>query len=94
MRDRSASAERARAAADLRDAETKIERHMPESREKWFVLRNVREAIAELDGAHVLCRRCGQPFTFDADHFRGKGLAPPRHCHPCRRVRATERGLH
>jgi hypothetical protein len=93
MRDHESLSDRARAAADLRDAEAKIERHLPESREKYFVLRNIREAIVSLDGGHVLCRRCGQPFVFDARHFRDKGLAPPRHCHPCRRARAAERGL-
>jgi hypothetical protein len=92
MRDDHSLSERTRAAMELREAETKVQRHFPESREKDFVLRNIRQAIAELDGTHVLCRDCGQPFTFDAERFRSKGLSMPRRCYDCRKARAVGRG--
>ena len=49
---------------------------MRPSREKYFAIRNIREAIAELvNDAEVTCRRCGQPSWSMLRGFAGEAGA-------------------
>jgi hypothetical protein len=86
--DNLARAERLRAAAETvaRDRPPGFERDVTD------VLRRIGLMCSALTSHDVTttCRRCSQPFTYNAAHFRPP-LSAPRHCFHCREQRRAER---
>ena len=51
------------------------------------------EAMADLEDKKLTCKICGHSFTFGVGEqifYRDRGLAEPRRCSACRRVKREE----
>jgi hypothetical protein len=70
-----------------------IDRSAPVGPDQADILIRLVRLVADLErlDTEAVCRRCARIFVYSAAWFHLHGLAMPRHCDACRRVRRHER---